>query len=511
MDIPFTVKARPDTGLWNAKIAIWLFLASEVMLFGGLFSAYIFLRIGSDTPWPVHVLDIKMGFINTLILITSSITVLQAWLSLKMRNYSRYVVYMAVTLGLATLFMIIKLTEYGTKFHHYGVRLQDGSVLEGHLPQGYQIKFGDVKKIVLASRASDTGLMGLSVSNPGSDAGFLSYIEGGGTPAVTDEDHKDLTLDSGTVSKLVGENRKSAQKMIADRAKADHTIKKLDTTVDKDSNPDYTNAQAFLKDPKNQVKATVTLEAKQPIKFSVPPGKLASYDGTHAVFHDGTTIEGKLEDDSMRLLADRVDLRMLIPDSEKNVSKAFGYAEKSDAWRILGSEWQEAFVKHKAQFMSKHGGSKATFDDADLAREAFTMSLEVKEGGAGSTPPAPAAAKAGEKAEVAAPAAEEHKPAAAAGHHLEEPEVSIQKKDIAFYSNFTPKYHNYYAIYFALTSLHGLHIIGGAIVLGYFLLFGRKLYEQNPEHMANRVEVGGLFWHFVDVVWMVLFPVLYLM
>ncbi len=38
MDIPFTVKSRPDTGLWNAKIAIWLFLASEVMLFGGLFS-----------------------------------------------------------------------------------------------------------------------------------------------------------------------------------------------------------------------------------------------------------------------------------------------------------------------------------------------------------------------------------------------------------------------------------------------------------------------------------------
>ena len=45
MEIPYTVSNRPDTGLWNAKIGIWLFLASEVMLFGGLFSAYIFLRI----------------------------------------------------------------------------------------------------------------------------------------------------------------------------------------------------------------------------------------------------------------------------------------------------------------------------------------------------------------------------------------------------------------------------------------------------------------------------------
>src|SRR5205814_142466 len=41
MEIPYTVSARRDTGLWNAKVGIWLFLASEVMLFGGLFSAYI--------------------------------------------------------------------------------------------------------------------------------------------------------------------------------------------------------------------------------------------------------------------------------------------------------------------------------------------------------------------------------------------------------------------------------------------------------------------------------------
>ena len=48
MEIPYTVTARPDTGLWNAKVGIWLFLASEVMLFGGLFSAYIFLRLDAE-------------------------------------------------------------------------------------------------------------------------------------------------------------------------------------------------------------------------------------------------------------------------------------------------------------------------------------------------------------------------------------------------------------------------------------------------------------------------------
>ena len=52
MEIPYGVKERPDTGLNNAKLGIWLFLASEVMLFGGLFSAYIFLRTGVD-DWPM--------------------------------------------------------------------------------------------------------------------------------------------------------------------------------------------------------------------------------------------------------------------------------------------------------------------------------------------------------------------------------------------------------------------------------------------------------------------------
>ena len=52
MQIPYTVEERPDTGLYNAKIGIWLFLASEVMLFGALFSTYILLRTGAPRPGP---------------------------------------------------------------------------------------------------------------------------------------------------------------------------------------------------------------------------------------------------------------------------------------------------------------------------------------------------------------------------------------------------------------------------------------------------------------------------
>jgi len=67
MEIPYTVEARPDTGLTNGKIGIWLFLASEVMLFGALFSTYILLRVGA-VEWPHGELSVKLGAINTVIL-----------------------------------------------------------------------------------------------------------------------------------------------------------------------------------------------------------------------------------------------------------------------------------------------------------------------------------------------------------------------------------------------------------------------------------------------------------
>ena len=61
MESPYTVETRPDTGLANGKLGIWLFLASEVMLFGALFSTYIILRAGS-VEWPRGELDVWLGF-----------------------------------------------------------------------------------------------------------------------------------------------------------------------------------------------------------------------------------------------------------------------------------------------------------------------------------------------------------------------------------------------------------------------------------------------------------------
>src|SRR5881394_1479542 len=134
MDIPYIVKPREDTGLYNAKVGIWLFLASEVMLFGALFSSYILLRVGApEGYWPHGWLNIPVGTANTVVLITSSITTVMAWASCKMNQYGKFKFYHACTILLAFTFVGIKSYEYHDKFTHYSIKLADGSIADGHL------------------------------------------------------------------------------------------------------------------------------------------------------------------------------------------------------------------------------------------------------------------------------------------------------------------------------------------------------------------------------------------
>jgi cytochrome c oxidase subunit 3 len=271
MEIPYTVQSRPDTGLYNGKVGIWLFLASEVMLFGALFSSYIMLRVGSDA-WPSHMLNVPIGTLNTTVLISSSITVVLAWAALKLNEFSKFRLYMGLTVVLALTFAIIKSFEYRSKFIHYAIEYtHHGEVVEA------------------------TG-----------------HIEG---------------------------------------SPWNWSLKTL-------RNPD------------------------QPIES--------------IVFH---------------------------PDAAGHGS---GHADEA-----------------------AHGG----------------------------------------------------------GHEA----VTIATSDIRKLESFGPWHNTYLAIYFTLTGLHALHVIGGALVLGWFWITGPTMWRTEPERLTNRVEVTGLFWHFVDLVWIFLFPVLYLL
>jgi cytochrome c oxidase subunit 3 len=290
MEIPYTVTARPDTGLWNAKVGIWLFLASEVMLFGGLFSAYIFLRLDAQPGfWPHGLLNVPVGTMNTAVLIASSVTVVLAWAALKMRQYAKYKFYMALTILCGVIFLFVKLYfEWPQKFDHFGAYIKP-SALEKYEPY----------------------------------LGNKHLLSEGLPPRVEITGH-----------------------LHNHEALHDPKIKEYEVGLD----PIYT-------DPTNK-----------------------EMDRPHFLY--------------------------------------VGATEK-------------------------------------LAR--------------------------------------------------------IDKADVERATMFVPTHSTFFATYFTITGLHGLHVLGGVIVFVYMFLFGEKVYRQNPEHLANRVEVAGLFWHFVDLVWIFVFPLFYLL
>lgn len=117
--IPYTVEPHPQSGLSNVKMGLWFFLASEVMLFGALFASYILLRVGAEGQFHewAEILDWRMAFANTVVLITSSVTMVMAWASLVRNQFPKFKLYMSATILLAGVFMVIKFFEYNHKFH----------------------------------------------------------------------------------------------------------------------------------------------------------------------------------------------------------------------------------------------------------------------------------------------------------------------------------------------------------------------------------------------------------
>jgi heme/copper-type cytochrome/quinol oxidase subunit 3 len=115
LEIPYNVTPRPDTGLYNAKLGVWLFLASEVMLFGALFSSLILLRTGAPS-WPRgwELLNVWAATLNTFVLISSSVTVVLAWSYLRLGDLKMGRIYIALTLLCAAIFMVVK----GFEYHH---------------------------------------------------------------------------------------------------------------------------------------------------------------------------------------------------------------------------------------------------------------------------------------------------------------------------------------------------------------------------------------------------------
>jgi cytochrome c oxidase subunit III len=101
-----------------AKLGMWLFLLTEMLLFGGLFAAYSIYRAWNpEMFYEAHKqLNLHLGMINTIVLISSSVTMALAIRSTQLGDRQLTVRYLIATLLLAAVFLVIKYLEYHHKF-----------------------------------------------------------------------------------------------------------------------------------------------------------------------------------------------------------------------------------------------------------------------------------------------------------------------------------------------------------------------------------------------------------
>ncbi len=480
MEIPHEVTPRRDTGLYNSKLGVWLFLASEVMLFGGLFSAYIFLRLGIqdgvDNPWPwglsVHKNFVWLGAINTVVLIASSVGVVFAWVALKERNWKRFQLFMYFVVACAVIFMCIKSVEYNSKLtQHHGIKLVDNSVMEGRIiDKSDRIRFQGEK---------------VSFGLNGSLPGFLKDLEGKEFPQF-----EVISGPERTVGHKIGSLREFKSWFASNRRAVLKEIAK--------ERKRFRAELAAGETPKPvSVSSSVVLQASQPFAIHANPRRIVMHNEDSLSYRDTVKVEGKLVSDVVLFEVHEVDLQLVLPPNQQG----------SVVWDVIGDEAakkhffevKEAKYQELIHYYEPRGG---VVPDKQLrGRYLNVQYVHVPAHGEG---------KGHDEVHASEP-----KVNAGGGSHEEHHGPSrileVPREKIKFMGSHGPRYGTYYAIYFTMTALHGLHVIGGALVLLYFVVFGKKLYLKNPDHLANRVEVGGLFWHFVDLIWIFLFPLMYLL
>lgn len=108
-----SAEAGEGTLFPSAKLGIWWFLASEIMVFGGLIAAYLLFRMAS-TGWSeeIHHNNTLLGTINTLVLLTSSFTMVEVHRANGRRDERKFHLNLALTILLGLVFLAIKGVEY---------------------------------------------------------------------------------------------------------------------------------------------------------------------------------------------------------------------------------------------------------------------------------------------------------------------------------------------------------------------------------------------------------------
>ncbi|MFA5511912.1 MAG: cytochrome c oxidase subunit 3 [Candidatus Kapaibacterium sp.] len=126
---------------YGAKLGMWLFLFTELLLFGGLFILYMAFRVEYIQQFQMAAKELKvyMGGINTIILLTSSLTMVLSIVALQRRNVKGSIFWLVTTITFALGFMVVKYFEWSDKFAH-GIYPKGPALMEKS--QGEIVFFG---------------------------------------------------------------------------------------------------------------------------------------------------------------------------------------------------------------------------------------------------------------------------------------------------------------------------------------------------------------------------------
>ncbi|MFW5656737.1 MAG: cytochrome c oxidase subunit 3 family protein [Bacteroidota bacterium] len=132
------IEHRDDTA---SKIGMWLFIFTELLLFGGLFIVYSVYRYEYSTAFHLagQELSVTMGTINTIVLLISSMSIAMSTTAIRRGEIKRTVALLGVTLVLALVFMVNKYFEWSGKIEH---GLFPGSSVLQDFGQGDTLFFG---------------------------------------------------------------------------------------------------------------------------------------------------------------------------------------------------------------------------------------------------------------------------------------------------------------------------------------------------------------------------------
>ena len=437
MEIPYTVKPRPDTGLYNAKLGIWLFLASEVMLFGALFSSYVLLRVGAEPgTWSMGLMDLFVGAGNTMVLIASSMFVVLAWAELKQGNLAGYKKWKWATIACAVLFLFVKWGyEWPSKFKHYDVWLNNATVLHEKFEKGYH-------EVASHGEHADDEHENGDAAHGGDVEKYVEKIyttrffkeRSEASHAAFDDAWRNGTL------ALSGHINSYEEAQIDVRI----TGWKADAGVSEDAAAEALVKQLAKQDTEDA--AGLRLNAAEALVK-----QLAKQDTEDAA---GLRLNGGL-------LREKTDY-----DTAKRAEYALGQAGFTVALSVADYDTVEA---HPWMWRTK----RVTEDIGGKPRvRSIVFGLDHSH------------------------------------HH----EITLDVGDIKRLSAYEPKHSTFFGIYYTITGLHAAHVFGGILIMLYNMLpIGLGLWHRDREQFTNRIESFGLFWHFVDLVWIFLFPILYIL